>query len=98
VIVEEVMTQTNADVCVMTADGLSAAINIRYYSLCGVFFFRLEINAPCVLETHYSAKLYTSISLCLKQQHSIPVLLSAVPVDLLCHQTIDSSNEHVTAD
>jgi hypothetical protein len=42
--------------------------------------------------------LYTFISLLLKQQHSVAVFLSAVTVGLLCHQTIDSSNEHITAD
>ena len=41
--------------------------------------------------------LYTFISLHLKQRHSGAVFLSAVTVDL-CHQTIDSSNEHITAD
>jgi len=42
--------------------------------------------------------LYKFISLNLKQQYSVAVFLSAVTFDLLCHLTIDSSNEHVTAD
>jgi hypothetical protein len=42
--------------------------------------------------------LYTFISLLLKQQHSVAVFLTAITVGLLCHQTIDSSNEHITAD
>ena len=62
------------------------------------FLFQLADNGPYLLETLYSAMLYTFISLHLKQQHSVAVFLSAVTVDLLCHQTIDSSNEHITAD
>jgi len=47
VIVEEILTQIYADVCVMTADGLSTVVNNYYYcySLFGVFFFSLEIMA-----------------------------------------------------
>jgi len=42
--------------------------------------------------------LYTFISLHLKEHHSVAVFLSAITVDLLCHQTVDSSIEHITAD
>jgi bifunctional pyridoxal-dependent enzyme with beta-cystathionase and maltose regulon repressor activities len=44
VIVEEIMTQIYADICVMTADGLSSVINY-YYCPFFVFFFSMEIMA-----------------------------------------------------
>ena len=94
VIVEEIMTRIYADVCVMTADGQSQVINNYYYYLFGVFFFSLEITTHiCCRHRVYSAMLYAFISL-----HSVPVFLSAITVDLFCHQTIDWSNDHVTAD
>jgi len=102
VVVEEITKQICADACVMTVDGLSPVINnyyyYYYYFLFGVFFFQLGDNASYLLDTRYSAMLYKFISLHLKQQHSVTFFLSAVTFDLLRHLTIDSSNEHVTAD
>ena len=100
-IVEEIMKQICADGCVMTADGLSPVISNYYYYCCflfGVSFFQLGDNASCLLETRYCALLYKLTSLHLKQQHSVAVFLSAITFDALRHLTVDSSNEHVTAD
>ena len=61
-------------------------------------FLQLGDDASCLLETRYCALLYKLISLHLKQQHSVAVFLSAVTFDPLRHLTVDSSNEHITAD
>jgi mitotic spindle assembly checkpoint protein MAD1 len=82
----------------MTAEGLSPVMSNYCYFLFGLFFFQLADNGPNLLETPYSATLESFINLHLTQQHSIPVFLSAITVDLFSHQTIDSSNECVMID
>jgi hypothetical protein len=83
----------HADIRVMIAEGLNP-INTNYF----YFLFQLADNGPDLLETPYTATLETFIKLHLKHQHSVPVFLSAITVDLFSHQTIDSSNERSTFD
>ncbi|XP_021932556.1 mitotic spindle assembly checkpoint protein MAD1 isoform X3 [Zootermopsis nevadensis] len=49
--------------------------------------FKLADGNPELLETPYSATLEQFINLHLKHQHSIPVFLSAITIDLFGHQT-----------
>jgi mitotic spindle assembly checkpoint protein MAD1 len=51
------------------------------------FLFQLNNSGPDLLETPYTATLGAFIDLHLKQQHSTPVFLSAITVDLFSHQT-----------
>jgi hypothetical protein len=52
------------------------------------FIFQLADGSPELLETPYSAMLEQFINLHLKFQHSIPVFLSAITVDVFGHQTV----------
>jgi mitotic spindle assembly checkpoint protein MAD1 len=58
-------------------------------------YFQLSNGNAELLETPYSATLEELINLHLKCQHSFPVFLSAITVDLFSRQTI-ASDEHVT--
>lgn len=49
--------------------------------------FKLKDSGPDLLETPYSTTLEPFIDLHLKRQHSTPVFLSAITVDLFSHQT-----------
>jgi hypothetical protein len=71
----------------MTADGLSPVINYCYIL---VILFQLGDDVPYLLETHYSALLYTFISLHLKQQNSVAVFLSAITA----HPVLSSQCHH----
>jgi hypothetical protein len=64
-------------------------MNINFF-----FFLQLADNDLKLLETPYTAILETFINLHLKHQRSVPAFLSAITIDLLSHQTVDSSNEH----
>jgi len=79
--VEEIMTQIYADVCVMTADGLSSVIN-NYYSLFGVFFFSLEIMAH-ICWRHITWPCFTLLLVCF-WSNSIQLLFFWVPSQLAC--------------
>lgn len=55
--------------------------------------FKLTDGNPELLETPYSLTLEDFINLHLKHQHSIPVFLSAITLDLFNRQTVASSYE-----
>ncbi|XP_069686067.1 mitotic spindle assembly checkpoint protein MAD1-like [Periplaneta americana] len=58
--------------------------------------FKLVNGSPELLETPYSLTLEEFINLHLKHQHSMPVFLSAITLDLFQRQTVCSSGDPIT--
>jgi hypothetical protein len=79
------MSYPNTEICVITVKWLSLLISKYFFILS--FHFQLEGGSPVLLETPYSTTLEAFINLHLKRQHSIPVFLSAITVDLFSQQT-----------